>query len=96
MIRKAKRNQLRTLREVMKNTISNEKIPLNLPNNHLKAIKKAGKHVFFKEFINPTTSERRVRRLLNQHGNGVFDPLLKLLPKALSIFDPLTSLLGLD
>ena len=47
MIRKATRNQLRTLREVMKNTIGNTKIPLNLPNKHLKAIKKAGKHVYF-------------------------------------------------
>ena len=96
MIRKATRNQLRTLREVMKNTIGNTKIPLNLPNKHLKAIKKAGKHVYFQEFINPATSERRARRLLNQHGNGVFQSLLKLIPKALNIFSPLTNLLGLD
>ena len=96
MIRKATSNQVRTLREVMRNAIGNPKIPLNLPKKHLKAIKKAGKHVYFQEFINPATSERRARRLLNQHGNGVFQSLLKLVPKALNIFSPLTKLLGID
>ena len=96
MIRKATSNQVRTLREVMRNAIGNPKIPLNLPKKHLKTIKKAGKHVYFQEFINPATSERRARRLLNQHGNGVFQSLLKLVPKALNIFSPLTKLLGID
>lgn len=84
MIRKATANQLKSLQEVISNAIQNEAIPqFKIAKKTLHAIKRSKKQRFFREFVNPKTAHNRIKKILNQHGNGIFKIARNMAPIAI-------------
>lgn len=84
-IRNASSGQIRAIYEVVGNGVRNPHVA-RLHLNNLQQIKRRGQHKYFREFLNKKTTVKRRKRLLNQHGNGIFSTALKLLPMALNLF----------
>ena len=85
MITNGSGGQIRAIYEVVGNGVRNPHVA-RLHLNNLQQIKRRGQHKYFREFLNKKTTVKRRKRLLNQHGNGIFSTALKLLPMALNLF----------